>query len=272
MKRLFFLIVLIVELSNVYARFLGDNADSLAQATKWYGVIKAVGPYTGTSFQSATFYLQGDTVINDTTYKAFYRNDIYCAGLRQTADGQQVFIRPTEELMQDPYWEPGEHLLYNFDVEVGDTVFAFDGSYAGIDDMGEDLSIQYRWVVQDVQTIDRRKHVVVVGGQQHSHEVEWIEGIGTRFVLFENVYDDALWRTCSSYTLCAVDSQGNTLYSFDTDDIGVRNNCPELEIIPNEGIELVTADPQSATKLLRDGQILILRGDETYTIIGQKLQ
>lgn len=268
MKRLF-VITTVLGLLTASEISLANSTNQLPQATTWYGVTKTTGPYTGISFQSVRFYLQGDTVINDTVYKAFYRDGIYCAGLRQTTNGQQVYIRPTAELMRD-YWEQGEHLLYNFDVQPGDIVYAFDGSYAGIDDMGVDMSVQYRWTVQKVQTIEGRKHVTVVGGQLHSHQVEWIEGIGTRYVLFENVYEDALWRTYSSYALCVADSEGNTLYSFNTDDIGIRNNCPAWEVITS-ALELSNNQP-AASKILRDGQILIFRDGKTFTLMGQRVE
>ena len=185
----------------------------LRPATTWYGVTKIVSPFTNVRYQSTAYELRGDTIINDTTYHSLWRdNGIYCAGIRQTANGQQVYIRPTQELMRDPYWESGEHLLSDFAVQVGDTVWAFDGSYSGIDNIGEDLSIQYRWIVKSVQNIDGRKHVLVEGGQMHNHQVEWIEGIGTKYIFFENTYEDALYNSYTAYALCAADSEGNILY------------------------------------------------------------
>lgn len=278
MKRFIFAFVLVAVTNTLTISAVINLKNSVPQATIWYGVIKTVppsfiNPDMTPSFQSVTYYLQGDTVFNDTTYQALWGNDgEYMAGLRMSTDGQQVYIRPTETLLKDSWWDytKAEHLLYDFDVQVGDTVFAFDGSYHGIDNMGDDLSIQYRWIVQDVQIVDGRKHIIVIGGQLHSHQVEWIEGIGTRLGFFENVYEDALGRTCSSYALCAADNDGNTLYSFNTDDIGIRNNCPTWEEITTS-LETETTS-SSAAKLLRDGQIFIIRGDKTYTITGQRVE
>jgi len=210
----------------------------LRPATTWYGVTKIVSPFTNVRYQSTAYELRGDTIINDTTYHSLWRdNGIYCAGIRQTANGQQVYIRPTQELMRDPYWESGEHLLYDFAVQVGDTVWAFDGSYSGIDNIGEDLSIQYRWIVKSVQNIDGRKHVLVEGGQMHNHQVEWIEGIGTKYIFFENTYEDALYNSYTAYALCAADSEGNIIYSFNTDELGIRNNCPDWEATSIEEVK-----------------------------------
>lgn len=249
----------------IVCNLIALRAENLPYATKWYGITKHESLYTPTSFKSVTYYLQGDTVFNDTTYQALWRDKgEYVAGLRMSADSQQVYIRPTEKLMWD-YWVPGDHMLYNFDVQVGDTVFAYDGSYAGIDDTGEDLS--YKWNVQDVQTIDGRKHVLVQGGQTE-HQVEWIEGIGTKYILFENVYEDIL-STYSSFALCAADNEGDILYSFNTDDLGIRNNCPDWETL---AIENITDECSSTKYILQNGQILILRGEKTYTLTGQAVE
>ena len=237
--------------TSEYGEKFGCEYIAAQQATMWYGVEKVTFPsYIAESmgyssyFETVNYYIDGDTVINETTYKAFRRGDgKFCAGIRESEDRQQVYIFPTGELMQDSWWERGEHLLYNFDVQIGDTVFAFDGSYSGIDNMGEDLSIQYRWIVRDVQTIDGRKHVLVEGGQLYDGLVEWIEGIGTKYILFENAYND--WDDCShsTYALCAADDEGNILYSFDTSEFGEKFGCNYDEETPQyfpEGMKWTT--------------------------------
>ena len=269
MKKLFFLTTFIF-VNSIGVMLCADSVHP-NQATTWYGVEKCVyPPYTDipTRFRNVTYYLEGDTIINDTVYQAFWRdNGEYCAGIRQSADGQQVYIRPTEQLMKD-WWESGDHMLYNFDVEVGDTVFAYDGSFVGIDDLGEDWSIRYRWIVQDVQTIEGRKHIFVEGGES-GHQVEWIEGIGTRYILFENMYEGALDEGHYTYALCAADSAGNILYSFNTDELGIRNNCPDWEVL---AIENSVAEKSSARKFLRDGQLLIEQNGRTYNAQGVKIR
>ena len=270
MKKLLFLTIFIF-VNSIGVMLCADNATP-SQATTWHGVEKCVyPPYMDipTRFRKVTYYLEGDTIINDTVYQAFWRdNGEYCAGIRQSADGQQVYIRPTEQLMKD-WWESGDHMLYNFDVEVGDTVFAYDGSFVGLDDIGLDWSIQYRWIVLDVQTIEGRKHIFVKGGQLRYHQVEWIEGIGTRYILFENDYDGVFYEGHSTYALCAADSEGNILYSFNTDEFGIRNNCPDWEVL---AIENPVAGKSSACKFLRDGQLLIEQNGRTYNAQGAEIR
>ena len=246
----------------------------LPQATKWYGVVKSVYPdYVGLepSFSSETYFIEGDTTINGITYQAVRRNtkSSYFAGLRESIDGQQVYIIRAGS--------SAEMLLFDFNVQVKDTVYAYDHSYAGMDpavipgepNYDEYVKTKYRWVVQDVQVIDGRKHVVVKGGESN-HTVEWIEGIGTKFVFYENNQYGAL-ATTSIYALCAVDSEENTLYSFNTDGIGIRNKCPDWEII-DSAIDKVVKQPASATKLLRDGQMFIIHDGKTYSVTGQEVK
>ena len=70
------------------------------------------------------------------------------------------------------------------------------------------------------------------------------------------------------HTLCAADSEGNILYSFDTDHLGIHNNNCQWEPM---AIENVHTDSHSASKILRNGQILIERDDKTYTLTGQRI-
>ena len=265
MKRFLFFLCAVCGLHGIVL------AEEMPIATKWYGVERYVNTYVSEQpqFKGVAYYLQGDTVINDTTYHALWRdNGVYFAGLRQSPDGQQVFIR----LNKEHYSATGEAkdwLLYKFDVKVNDTIFAFDHSYAGIDPAGQE-DIQYRWIVKEVKIVDGRKHVIVNGGQT-KHDVEWIEGIGTRYIFFENNVLDALMGTTSTWALCAVDDEDNTLYSFDTEVIGIRNNCPDWEVI-NSAIDIITSQPATARKFLRDGQLFIEHNGKTYDVTGKEVK
>ena len=263
----------IYESGEGYCEIVNDFFGMFLHATKWYGVERYVNTYASEQpqFKGVTYFLKGDTTINDTTYHALWRDKgEYFAGLRQSADGQQVYIRRNKAIC--PLSEGGDKdwLLYNFDVKVNDTVYAYDHSYAGIDPVGQE-DIQYRWIVKEVKIVDGRKHVVVNGGQT-KHDVEWIEGIGTRYIFFENNVLDALMGTTSTWALCAVDDEDNTLYSFDTEVIGIRNNCPDWEIIDSAIDNISSSTSASAGKFLRDGRLFIKHNGKTYTITGQEVK
>ncbi len=243
-----------------------------SQATTWHcvSVYRMAFDYDNVYFSPATYQLQGDTLFGDTRYKTLRsENGTYCGAVRKTDDGQQVYYHP-RGAERYPATIGKEYLLYDFSVKAGDTTVVYNGFMDIYYEEGNPyVHFTDSMVVVSVQVIDGRKHVLV----QRLHEtgqVEWIEGIGTRSILFSCDRNIIPGNYYGLYTLCAADSEGNILYSFDTDNIGIRNNCPDWEII--EAIGHVPSDMPSATKLLRDGQILILRRDKTYTLTGQKVE
>lgn len=50
------------------------------------------------------------------------------------------------------------------------------------------------------------------------------------------------------------------------------SQIPDGIIMPEEGLDQVSGTPQQTTKLLRNGQVLIRRGDNTYTLTGQEVK
>jgi hypothetical protein len=246
-----------------------------AQATKWYGIRYFHDyPYEEHApvITNLTYSLEGDTLIKDKQYRQIrcYTNEsehitAYRGAIRQSEDRQQVYFVP--------WGSQTEYLLYDFSVKKGDTVYA----YAGFHDIScvklleddPERTITPAWIVMDVQTIDSRKHIFVQNDL--SNTFEWIEGIGTRYILWYKA------RTCYAtgmdiqyqHTLCATDSDGNVLYSFDTDYLGFHNNNCQWEPMAIEN----TASPSlSTTKFLRDGQLFIRRDDKTYTIHGTEIK
>lgn len=210
-----------------------------SHATQWFG-IQYHHDYPQSEhtpiITGITYNLGPDTLINTKLYRQIrYTNEskkvtnAYHGAIRQSEDRQEVYYIPSGI--------DKEYLLYNFDVEQGDTVYAYAGFYdASCIEMIEyeqHQSITPAWIVQDIQVIDGRKHITV---QQDAHVVEWIEGIGTKHILWP------VGRGCYAtgmevqfhHTLCAADNEGNTIYSFDTDYIGIRNNCPDWTVLSQE--------------------------------------
>ena len=128
-----------------------------------------------------------------------------------------------------------------------------------------DRSITPAWTVMSVQTINGRKHISVQN-EEYGITIEWIEGIGTPHILWPQ------GRTCyatvmevlTERTLCTADNEGNILYSFNTDDLGIRNECPNW----HSADTTTPANDVRCTKVLIDGQLYIRRGDKTYTLTG----
>lgn len=250
------------------------ESSDVIQATKWYGVRKYTPPSNISSlsvrYSSIAYYLQGDTIINDTMYQACWKNNgEYFGGIRKSADGQQVYYRPKEPLVITEPAEPSEYLLYDFDVQVGDSLRAFDCSCPLCCDYeGCDPTLNTKWEVLETSIIDGRKHVRVRGGQS-GHTIEWIEGIGTRNIFFEDPEYDVVYGEEVTYALCATDDEGNTLYSFDTDDLGIHNDCPNWEVL---AVENVQSNKVQSTKFFRDGQLLIECNGKTYNAQGAEVR
>ena len=210
-----------------------------SHATQWFG-IQYHHDYPQSEhtpiITEITYNLGPDTLINTKLYRQIrYTNEskkvtnAYHGAIRQSEDRQEVYYIPSGI--------DKEYLLYNFDVEQGDTVYAYAGFYDAscveVIEYEQHQSITPAWIVQDIQVIDGRKHITI---QQDAHVVEWIEGIGTKHILWP------VGRGCYAtgmeiqfqHTLCAADSEGNTIYSFDTDYIGIRNNCPDWAVLSQE--------------------------------------
>ena len=254
-------------------------------ATTWRGVecVKYDAPNEDLSFISDVIYtLGGDTTIQLKHYSkllfTYERGGLvnsYRGAIRQTSDGQKVYYVPSGKINGSA--NEKEYLLYDFTVTVGDVVKAYNGweEISCVEFYGED-AITPEWTVTDVQVSNGRKHVYITN-EDYGHK-EWIEGVGTKNILWTQQ------RTCyptgnesrMRRTLCALDSDGNSLYTFNTDDMGIINHCTSWEYVKTS-VEQITADqsshsPSSATKLLRDGQLFILRDGKTYTVTGQEVK
>ncbi len=75
-----------------------------------------------------------------------------------------------------------------------------------------------------------------------------------------------------AYRLAVSDAQNNEIIAYSGE---FATNGYEGEVNPGgnpEGIDEVPSDQVQSTKILREGQIFILRGDKTYTVTGQEVR
>ena len=221
-----------IKVSNI------DYILPVTQATKWYGVLYENYPYwpgfTEPRLSDSNYSLQGDTVISGKSYsKLCAGNGNYVGAIRYSASGRQAYYVPIynedylyqlEELgIEKDIEKDAEYLLYDLNVKVGDTVRAFSST---INLSCETESLD-EWLVLDVQTIDGRIHARVKA-MFLGREVEWIEGIGTPYIVWSGERDcqPTDGSIVRPYTLCAADNAGNILYSYNLEHIGVINECP----------------------------------------------
>ena len=247
-----------------------------SHATTWHCVsaYQTVFDDYNVSFTSATYQLQGDTVFDDTHYKTLCSEDgTYWGAVRKTDDGKQVYFRPGEGGGKFPASLGKEYLLYDFGVKEGDTTCVYNGFMDTADE--EIASIDSNWPVMDsvivisVQMIDGRKHVLAQQMSEPKRQNEWIEGIGTRNILFCNDRNRYAGNNYGLYTLCAADSEGNIIYSFDTDYLGIHNDCPNWTPL---AVDNITTNQPSASKHLRDGILLIEKNDKLYNAQGKEVK
>ncbi len=217
-----------IKVSNI------DYILPVTQATKWYGVLYEAYPYwpgfTEPRLSDSNYSLQGDTVISGKSYsKLCAGNGNYVGAIRYSASGRQAYYVPMynedylSQIEKLEIEKDAEYLLYDLNVKVGDTVRAFSSTIrlpCGRESLSD-------WTVLDVQTINGRIHARVKGGS-YDTETEWIEGIGTPYIVWSGERDcqPTDGSTVCPYTLCAADNAGNILYSYNLEHIGVINECP----------------------------------------------
>ena len=206
-----------------------------------------------------------DTIIGNYTYQLLSNNR---GAIRYSDDGMKFYYLS----------KSGEYLLCDFSLQVGDTCYAYIGTatYENEENSLQDagFNLVQPWVVTSREIIDKRVHIKMswcVEELNYTFETEMIQGIGSNRFIFPMQTGFMMIGGAPSYTLCAFKEDDN-IYSFDLTEEGIKNDCPNWEMIPKEAIETIPADISSATKLLRDGQILILRNGKTYTITGQRIE
>ena len=151
-------------------------------------------------------------------------------------------------------------LLYDFNVSIGDKM--------PIDSV-RNMTSDTLFVLKDISDIENsgytRKQYTFVHGTSDS--IVWVEGIGN-YTNFTIPY--AVKRSDISRILC-VQKDDNVVY-----DTGIfkGKNCDEIKEIFEDNYnaipEIKYVQPSSATKILRDGQLLIIRDEKTFTVTGQE--
>ena len=278
MKRVLFFLCAICGLCSAIL------AEELPIATKWYGVeyVHYDSPNEAMSYiHSLTYELEGDTTINSNkygklllTYKEEKLDNAYRGALRLSADGTKVYYIPSGKINDAPITT--EYLLYDFDVKVGDVVKAYagfnDASCIEMESHDPDYTVVQDWQVTDIKVIDGRKHVFVTNSLTKDNN-EWIEGIGTKYILW------ATGRNCYATgqelrmqrTLCATNGNDVSLYSYDTADMNILNNCTSWEVITTID-NISSSTPASARKFLRDGKLFIEHNGKTYDVTGKQVK
>jgi len=274
MKKVFTLIVCMTFAAIGFAQDSTGVLTPPVCADTWFGLIyKVPSMFESEQFEDIKYSLTSDTIIGDHTYRKLMQNDTICVGgLRQTENGMKVYYYD----MVAPSNYPFSHmdcLLFDFTANVGDTIDA----YFRVEDIysdvihGEDF---VAWVVLDKDTIDGRIHMKVgqydTYGQGPYYETTWIQGIGTRHVIWPDEYGlpGKGWIN-ELYTLCALHGD-EELYSYNLPEFfRIENNCTEWHFT---GLDDIQADDSNIRKFLRESQLFIETPLGTFNVTGQRIK
>ena len=164
-----------------------------------------------------------------------------------------------------PVGSNNEYLLYAFDAQKGDQLSNIWGG--GREEICKN---SFNAVVTDISDDTPRIFTLTLNTPEEEHyQIQWLEGIGFMDgpIGTQNICDIADYGVFR--LLCAY-RNGEQVYASDySEKFGCEFNG---FISPWESIEKISSDLPSATKVLRDGQILIIRNGKTYTMQGQEVK
>jgi hypothetical protein len=183
-------------------------------------------------------------------------------------------LRFTENKQVYFYYDNTEYLLYDFGAQVGDQLQIFSGidnyhrykTYTHVVTRREYLE-DGRIKLTSIPFFDEPVPDVI--NENNYLSVTWIEGVGaTAGIVHNNI--NYIPGMGTDWLLCAYH---NDVCHYTTDD-------PEympLGCVYNEGdainaVENVSPSIPSAQKIIKDGQVLILRNGKTYTMQGQEVK
>ena len=215
------------------------------------------------------YQMEGDTIINQQTYtKLVFSYTDYSTTEKWYAGA----LRFTEDKKVHIYYDNTEYLLYDFDVQVGDTLEIF----AGIDYYN--FHKTYPHIVTSVNTLDDGRLQVLLDAivrDEYANEEEkfsktWIEGIGSVDGIIHN------------NAIVGVGGNGKTalLCAYHNDECRYTTDNPEyvpLGCIYNEGddinaVEDICVSAPSVQKIIKDGQLFILRDGKVYNAMGVEVK
>ena len=211
------------------------------------------------------YQLEGDTTINQQVYtKLVYTITNYSA----TEKWYSGALRFTEDKKVYIYYDNTEYLLYDFDVQIGDTLDVF----AGIDYY--DFHKTYPHVVTNVNKLDDGRlqfYLDAIVRDEYLNQEEkfpktWIEGVGSVDGIIHN------------NAIIGVDGNGKTalLCAYHNDECRYVTDNPNytpLGCVYNEGDvinaeESVSVSAPSVQKIIKEGQLLIIRDGKVYNVMG----
>ena len=215
------------------------------------------------------YQMEGDTTINQQSYTKLVFSDSdysttekWYSGALHFTDDKKVYI----------YYDNTEYLLYDFGVQVGDTLEIF----AGVDYYNFHKTCPH--VVTGVSKLNDGRLQICLDAivrdenmnQEEKFPKTWIEGVGSVDGIIHNNAIIGVGGNGKTALLCAYH---NDECRYVTD----NPNYTPLGCVYNEGdvinaVEHVSVSTPSVQKIIKDGQLLILRDGKTYNAMGVEVK
>ena len=255
MKKSIFSLMLLIT-SSVWTMSNAAVLPSLCDTWNVLGISTAMWP--DYIFRTTTQRLTEDTIYNTTHYLRLEENGKYKGAMREGKNRDIYFI---------PAGNTHEYLLYDFNAKVGDrlTNLWFGGLaewwQAGLNATVTEISNS----TPKVFTLE----VEIAFPESNGIDttlVFWIEGVGME----SGPAGEECFFCTDDYgqvVLCAY-KNGEQFYASElSEQYGCEYNYDPFNSVPS-----VQSSETQCTKLLRNGQILILRGEKVYTLTGQEVK
>lgn len=256
--------------SNVYKPF--PLVDGAAWKVKWQGegCVVSGNPQTYSHHVRYQYTVQGDTIINADNYKKLYMGPVigfpylncfpqlpfigwngYVGALRQDTAAKKVFFYPENDTL--------EYLLYDFGMQVGDTVIGY---------MNMTVGYAGPYIVSGFDS-------VLIGSEYHSAITVdgqfFIEGVGSSFGLLES----PRYFEAGSQLVCFTLNGDNFVglpYDCDMELTAIQeNNTSSISIFPNPANTEFTVKVDNQQGL--NVQLYNLTGQQvcSYSVAGNQL-
>jgi hypothetical protein len=205
--------------------------------------------------------IEGDTVINNATYKKLWQStDAELANyeligfVREDVENQKVWT----------YVGDKEYLIYDFACNVGDKVTTLKSLQSAKIKIEEiELTIK---AIEEIEDLNGTKYNKYIATLDNGSEIVYYERFGSENGWYSRSYDDVTGGGVN-FMICAFDATNELLFK------PVHNN--ELDEIENchinetkTDIETITAPTTTIQKIIRDGQVFIIRDGKTYNMMG----
>ena len=271
--------ILFVMLSTLMcvSLFAYDELDNI-WCNQWNILSHGVGYMPNDPFPAAqtNIYWLSENTINRNGYEYI---PLMCSSSKPNVEQTSLVgeLRFTENKQVYFYYDNTEYLLYDFGAQVGDQLQIF----SGIDNYNHhDYYKTYTHVVTKREYLDDGRikltsipffdtEIPNVINENDYRSVSWIEGVGSEHGIVHNNLNN-IPGMGTKWLLCAY-RDNECRYTTDNPEY-VPLGCIYNEGNDINAVEDICVSAPSVQKIIKDGQLLILRDGKMYNIMGMEVK